>query len=243
MDSSKPLPPPAILTEFISPMVTLLSLSAGRDKICRVFQYFARFILPFIKDDKSLKKTHDFIEKIGGQFGLTRKVLRFGKQVGLARGIYNRWATPKERRQRMALTRSLAEAADAIYFCADHILFFQKIGASKFSPKTIETADWIGNLMWLSAVLFSMISELAELKYLKEDSGKLYADYSMTEEDCKKGEKALEAKRRAAVFTLVQNVFDAPICLHFLNYGVPQTVAGFCGVITSCMSLYDLWKK
>lgn len=55
------------ITEF-------LETTVGRDKIFRLFQYYAKFILPFIKNREQLSKLAAFLDSFGAICGLTRKV-------------------------------------------------------------------------------------------------------------------------------------------------------------------------
>ena len=51
-----------------------LDTTAGRDKIFRLIQYYAKFIIPFIKNKDQLLKLVGFLEGFGALCGLTRKV-------------------------------------------------------------------------------------------------------------------------------------------------------------------------
>jgi hypothetical protein len=51
-----------------------LDTTGGRDKFFRFFQYFAKFIIPFIKGKEKLAKIAGFIESFGAMGGLARKV-------------------------------------------------------------------------------------------------------------------------------------------------------------------------
>jgi hypothetical protein len=56
--------------------IEFLDTTGGRDKIARLLQYFAKFILPFIKNQPHLTKITVFIETVGAVMGLTRKVFK-----------------------------------------------------------------------------------------------------------------------------------------------------------------------
>ena len=63
----------------------------GRDKVCRVIQYFIKFVLPTLESQGerySLFITK--VNKLHDSMSLTRKVLRFGKQLPLLKNIINR---------------------------------------------------------------------------------------------------------------------------------------------------------
>jgi len=59
---------------FSQCLAEFLDTTGGRDKIFRLFQYYAKFILPFIKNKEQLIKLAGFIEGFGALCGLTRKV-------------------------------------------------------------------------------------------------------------------------------------------------------------------------
>jgi hypothetical protein len=54
-----------------------LDTTVGREKIFRLFQYLAKFILPFIKNKDQLLKLSGLIESFAALCGLTRKVKAF----------------------------------------------------------------------------------------------------------------------------------------------------------------------
>ena len=56
--------------------------------------------------------------------------------------------------------------------------------------------------------------------------------------------RALYAKKFRLMLNIARNGFDLPVIFHFMNnphFG--PKLAGFCGTITSCISLYNLWGK
>ena len=56
--------------------------------------------------------------------------------------------------------------------------------------------------------------------------------------------KALYAKKFRLMLNIARNGFDLPVILHFMNNPhIGNKVAGFCGTITSSISLYNLWGK
>ena len=59
---------------LIQCVIDFLDSSVGRDKLCRLFQYFTKFILPFIKDKKDYAKVTQFLESFSALCSLVRKV-------------------------------------------------------------------------------------------------------------------------------------------------------------------------
>lgn len=63
----------------------------GRDKSCRVIQYFIKFLVPMLaKQGPRYLDLKERLELLGSNMSLTRKVLRFGKPIPLVKGIMDR---------------------------------------------------------------------------------------------------------------------------------------------------------
>ena len=74
-------------------MLTIINSAAGRDKLCRVIQYTIMAALPKLKARGS--HFDEFISRLAkfkSSMSMTRKVLRFGKEIPLIVGIRNKLA-------------------------------------------------------------------------------------------------------------------------------------------------------
>lgn len=56
--------------------------------------------------------------------------------------------------------------------------------------------------------------------------------------------KELYVKKISLSLNILRSSADVPIIFYFMNYTqVSQKWAGFCGIISSSVSLYNLWGK
>lgn len=60
---------------FSQSLMEFLETTGGRDKIYRLFQYYAKFILPHLKNKSQLIKLVGLIEGFASLCGLARKVI------------------------------------------------------------------------------------------------------------------------------------------------------------------------
>jgi len=100
--------------------------------MCRFFQYFTKFIIPFLaaKGDR-YKDLHDRLKNLNQSMGMTRKVLRFGRQFPVLKNLLDRIKQHESKPVRMILTRTLSDLSLFIYYFLDHPLYFHKIGLFK----------------------------------------------------------------------------------------------------------------
>ena len=71
-------------------MQNIISSGAGRDKSCRVIQYFIMALLPILKSRGAhFNELSERLGKLKGSMSATRKVLRFGKEFPLICNIRN----------------------------------------------------------------------------------------------------------------------------------------------------------
>lgn len=61
---------------FTQSLIDFLDSTGGRDKLFRVIQYIAKFILPLLKSKTQLSQLAVFVESLGSSMGLVRKVIK-----------------------------------------------------------------------------------------------------------------------------------------------------------------------
>jgi len=81
---------PAIISLF-DKLTYYINTRVGRDKVCRIIQYFIMGCIPTL----NAKGAHysslvQRLTKLRVSMSQTRKVLRFGNEIPLITGIYNR---------------------------------------------------------------------------------------------------------------------------------------------------------
>ena len=101
--------------------------------------------------------------------GMTRKILRFGKEIPLLVGIRNRLRLHEKDPQRMIFWRTLSDLSLILYFATDHPLYFNNLGFWKYDKKFIENCDYINNVFWLLNDLFDIMCTLADMMHLQRD--------------------------------------------------------------------------
>ena len=123
-----------IITIFEN-MLTIINSGAGRDKMCRIIQYFLHaFCATLSTRGAHFKELIKRLNALKGSCSATRKVLRFGKEIPLIVNIRNRLNLHESTPQRMIEYRTLTDLALVFYFLTDHPLYFHSIGFWKFSP-------------------------------------------------------------------------------------------------------------
>lgn len=58
-------------------LIDFLNSTVGRDKLFRFIQYYAKFIVPFLKTNEKYAKIAQFIESLGNTMNTVRKVRRY----------------------------------------------------------------------------------------------------------------------------------------------------------------------
>ena len=122
------------------------------------------------------------LAKFKTSMSMTRKVLRFGKEIPLIVGIRNKLAATSysstysndpasannQPQQRMILYRILSDLALILYFFTDHPLYLHNVGFRKFNPEFIKNIDYINNVFWLLSSLFDIMVTVVEISHLQK---------------------------------------------------------------------------
>ena len=106
------------------------------------------------------------LAKLKSSMSMTRKVLRFGKEIPLITGIRNRLASHEVAPQRMILYRVLSDLILILYFFTDHPLYLHNVGFWKYSKEFMSNCDYINNLFWLVSSLFDIVCTVVEINHL-----------------------------------------------------------------------------
>ena len=115
----------------------------------------------------------DRLNRLKASMSMTRKVLRFGKEIPLITGIRNRLAQHEITPQRMILYRILSDLTLILYFFTDHPLYFNSVGFWKYSPKFIKNCNYINNVFWLLSSIFDIACTVVEINYLQKQIKKV----------------------------------------------------------------------
>ena len=162
----------APLIQIINKMQAILTTSAGRDKLCRIVQYFLMAMLPSIKA-KGRDELYIRLNKFKTQMSLTRKLLRFGKELPLITNIHNNIAQNKQSPVRMLVWKILNDLALALYFFTDHPLYLHATTFWRYSPGFIEKCDYVNNIFWLLNCLLDIVVSIEEILHQKKQLKKI----------------------------------------------------------------------
>ena len=151
-------------------MLTIINSGAGRDKLCRIIQYFLHaFCATLSTRGAHFKELITRLSKLKSNCSATRKVLRWGKEIPLVVGIRDRLNQHEAHPVRMIEYRTLSDLALIFYFLTDHPLYLHSIGLWKFSPSFMRNCDYINNVFWLVSSLFDMMVTVVEIAHVQKE--------------------------------------------------------------------------
>mmetsp|Transcript_26688 Transcript_26688/g.60771 ORF Transcript_26688/g.60771 Transcript_26688/m.60771 type:complete len:246 (-) Transcript_26688:90-827(-) len=202
------------LRQFWLRAVIFQDTLAGRDKTMRFVQYLARCLsgVTGIEVFGNLLRT----------LALSRKTLRFGRQLRWAKDMERCWLNEKDAFNRN--TTIVEMGSYWIYCCVDHACFAQRIGLLRLTPKRSDYLDRFAEFFWLTEVIPVLAREARAL--LTSDSS--------------------ERKEKAKIL-LVKAFCDLACSIYFLQPAAwrdrrkHKAWCGFLGAITSAISIRANW--
>uniref|UniRef100_A0A093W2U6 Peroxisomal membrane protein PMP27 n=1 Tax=Talaromyces marneffei PM1 TaxID=1077442 RepID=A0A093W2U6_TALMA len=200
-----------------------VATTLGRDKALRTIQYFARFYSWYLfrtNNPTSAIAPWDALKK---QFGVTRKILRFGKfveHIKAASVAFDNKAPADAVLKNLTVGRQLGYAG---YLMLDSITLVDVLGFKKFdSAKKLTEYSYRA---WLSGL------EREKTVDRKEGEGVVEA-------------KKIERERVAARIQLVSDLCDLSVPLSMLGYAkLDDGLVGIAGTISSLIGVWSAWKK
>ncbi|KAI9774165.1 MAG: Peroxisomal membrane protein PMP27 [Geoglossum simile] len=214
-----------------------VATTIGRDKLLRTIQYFSRFYAWYLyrtNHPASQVKTYEAIKK---QFGLTRKLMRVGKNVEHFRAA----AEAAEKKTLDPVMRYCAigrQLGYGMYLSLDSITYLDASGIKPLSAgQRIQRAAYKA---WLVGLLFNTVAGVYTLYQLRQRERSI---------DKKDGESLVESKRlereRAVTnLQLISDLCDLTVptsALGLTNFD--DGFVGLTGTASSLIGLYGVWKK
>ncbi|KZF21021.1 peroxisomal biogenesis factor 11 [Xylona heveae TC161] len=214
-----------------------VATTIGRDKVLRTLQYFSRFLAWYLLRTNASKASIAPFDAIKKQFGLSRKVMRVGKNVehfkAAAQAADSKSMDPVLKY--CAVGRQLGYA---VYLSLDILTYLDAAGirptpAAKRLQKEAYRA-------WLVGLLFNTVAGLYTLVQIRKRTASI---------DKKDGEgvvevKKLERERSATTTQLVSDVCDLTIPASAIGYvNLDDGIVGIAGTISSLIGAYATWKK
>ena len=229
----------------------LLETTNGRDKVCRVVQFAAKY-LKWKEEVNQPQRNERLVQmwtNLSVSMSTVRKVLRFFRTVAVLRSIQRSLpASPADLTLELACNL-LAKLCLASYFFFDHFMYAQRIGVFNPDPATFKALNQATEGSWLGEIAFTILEQLLRLQSLSSQQqpqvsvvvgGNVIAGVVASS-------VAAEEQWGRAMRSLVRSALDAPIAMHFLSFDwttkYPHGYFGILGVLSSLISLYDMWPQ
>ncbi|KAI9248184.1 peroxisomal biogenesis factor 11 [Sporodiniella umbellata] len=226
-----------------------LATTVGREKLCRLFQYFARFYAFYLFRIGAPKDTIQRWVDLKTHLGNGRKFFRLLKPVEFAQvGVKS--LTIKD--ETIKYTAVVKQAGMFFYYLSEALVLANAINFYKFT--NIKQVTQFGQRCWLVALTASLLSglykskQLAVRQHMLEKTRKAIvnaekgSDTQLTE--LKAQEKALAKDKYSTRYQMIQDAVDAIIPLAGLSYlKADEGIVGLAGMTTSALAMNSHWKK
>ncbi|KAI9800952.1 MAG: Peroxisomal membrane protein PMP27 [Piccolia ochrophora] len=216
-----------------------VATTVGRDKLLRTLQYFSRFYAWYLFRTNHPTSSIAPYEAIKKHFGLSRKLMRVGKNVEHFKAA----ATAADAKGTDPVLRYCAvgrQLGYAVYLSLDTITY---LDAASIRPSpAAKSLQRNAYRAWLVGLLFSAASGTYTLQRLASRQAALSK---------KDGEGAVELKRverdrDAARWQLVSDVCDMTIPGAALGWGghvLDDGLVGLAGTVSSVIGVWGQWRK
>ncbi|OAX83588.1 hypothetical protein ACJ72_02053 [Emergomyces africanus] len=218
-----------------------VATTLGRDKILRTLQYFSRFYAWYLYRTNNPQSSIAPFEAIKKQFALTRKLLRFGKNVEHFKAA----AALLDSRSPTAVADPVLkylgigrQLGYAIYLSFDMVSYLDSAGIRKMA--SVNKMQGRALRAWMAGLVCSALSGVYSLWMLKE------REKAVNKKD---GESVVEGKKiqkeRTAVLTqLVSDCCDLTIPSTSLGYmNLDDGIIGLAGTVSSLIGVRSAWRK
>ncbi|ROT34918.1 peroxin-11 [Sodiomyces alkalinus F11] len=215
-----------------------VATTVGRDKLLRTLQYFARFYAWYLYRTNAAASQVAPWDAVKKQFGLARKILRFGKNVEhlkAAAVAADAAPTLDPFLRYAAIGRQLGYAG---YLSFDAATLPDALGIRR-SPRT-KTLQREAYRFWAAGIVCSVVAQLYTLHRLRQRQARV---------DLKEAEGAVESKRitlerSTSRMQLLCDLCDLTVPLSGLNWvALDDGIVGIAGTVSSLVGVYSQWKK
>ncbi|KAM0751347.1 peroxisomal biogenesis factor 11 [Meredithblackwellia eburnea MCA 4105] len=225
-----------VLHPFISQSLKVGSTTVGRDKLYRTIQYTARFLAWYCLRKGYTTETVARLSALKSTLGLSRKLMRIGKPLEHGQAAIKALDVSDPVLKFTALGRQLGYAG---YLYHDMLAWAHTAKVYPFAPETIKKINDRAAKLWLTGILFSIVSSIYKLLGLrKKEALARRVGPSEKETDRKASLKAIRVQQGAVRYQLVQDLLDSLLPSGSLGYHhLDEGVLGIAGTITSIMGL------
>ncbi|KAG6038451.1 hypothetical protein E4U41_004212 [Claviceps citrina] len=218
-----------------------VATTVGRDKLLRTIQYFARFYAWYLLRTNATKSQIAPWDATKKQLGLTRKILRVGKNVEHLKAAVAAAGAKAPPSQDSSFLRYAAvgrQVGYAGYLTFDAAAVPDAAGIRRWEgAKTLQAHAY---RFWAMGLFFSIASQLYTQYRLRQREGRI---------DRKDGEGVVESKkltreRAASRLQLLSDLCDLTIPASALGWvGFDDGFVGLAGTVSSLIGVYGQWKK
>ncbi|KAI0839872.1 peroxisomal biogenesis factor 11 [Hypoxylon sp. FL0890] len=223
----------------VSHYLKFVATTVGRDKLLRTLQYFSRFYAWYLLRTNGTPAEIAPYEAIKKQFGLARKLLRFGKNVehfkAAALAADSKASLPDPVLRYATVGRQLGYAG---YLTMDAATLADALGVKRWEGA--KRAQREAYRFWALGLLCSVVAQMYTLYRLREREAKV---------DKKEGEGVVESKRialerSASKLQLLSDLCDLTVPTSALGWiGFDDGIVGLAGTVSSLIGVYNQWKK
>lgn len=240
----------------VTKLLKFLDSSASREKLLRLLQYLCRFLTFYTFKRNFNIETIQLIKKIQSSIGISRKPLRFLKNLPHLKNL-NKIYSNELLDSTLKIGDLIKNFGYALYFQFDTLQWLKLLGllTSKNSGSLYFKIDKLAANFWLIGLTGSIITDLRNLK-ISFDSNKALLNEINSQNNSNNDtldEKLIEQNNDLILKNnekinlnkrdLFKNILDSLIALKGsqlidLNDGV----LGFAGIITSIIGIEDIWN-
>jgi peroxin-11B len=215
-----------------------VATTVGRDKLLRTVQYFARFYAWYLLRTNALSAAVLPWDALKKQLGLTRKIMRLGKNVEHLKAASLAADQPPGSDPVLRYTAVGRQLGYAGYLTFDAATVLDAAGVRKWSRA--KDAQREAYRFWAMGLAFSVVAQVYTLYRLKQREANI---------DRKDGEGVVESKRitlerAASRLQLLSDCCDLTIPLTALGFAkLDDGLVGIAGTVSSIIGVCAQWKK
>jgi len=214
-----------------------VSTTIGRDKLLRTLQYFSRFYAWYLFRTNGSPSEIAPYEAIKKQFGLTRKIMRIGKNIEHFKAA----ATAADSKSLDPVVKYCAvgrQLGYAGYLSLDAATVIDAAGIRRFEgAKRLQREAY---RCWMVGLLFSAVSGAYGLYNLRQQQAKI----EKTDGEGVVASKRIEKERAALNLQLLSDLCDLTVPTSAIGLtSFDDGFVGLAGTVSSLIGVYAQWKK
>ncbi|KAI8344385.1 peroxisomal biogenesis factor 11 [Chlamydoabsidia padenii] len=188
-----------------------LHTTYGRERTCRLIQYFARFYAFYLTRQGAPMATIERWSELKQHVGNARKFFRLLKPIEFAQSGIKALNTSDEV---LRITGVLKQLGMGLYYSAEVLVLTNAIHF--YQPKNIKQITDFGQKCWLLGITASFLSGLYKLKLLNVQQHMLvkertYRNVEKDDTELSKREVAVKKEQYSTSYQLVQDALDFTI--------------------------------